>query len=72
MVHSRGATKLRCARKGELQGDPSKRPKASAHSYSKDGAMRVIPVSDPVCAPNFKGGPRADPTRAKRRAETVR
>jgi catalase len=33
------------------------------HSYSKDGAMRVIPVSDPVSAPNSKGGPQADPSR---------
>ncbi len=30
------------------------------HSYSKDGAMRYTPVSDPVYAPNSKGGPRAD------------
>jgi catalase len=34
------------------------------HSYSKDGAMRVIPVSDPVYAPNSKGGSQADPARA--------
>jgi catalase len=39
-------------------------PKAPVHSYSKDGVMRVIPVSDPVYAPNSKGGPQADPTRA--------
>ena len=26
--------------------------------------MRVIPVSDPVYAPNSKGGPQADPARA--------
>ena len=32
----------------------------AAHSYSKDGAMRVNNVSDPVYAPNSKGGPKAD------------
>src|ERR1700760_1769581 len=42
---------------------PVNAPKAPVHSYSKDGAMRVIPVSDPVYAPNSKGGPQADPTR---------
>lgn len=31
------------------------------HSYSKDGLMRVQNVSDPVYAPNSKGGPKADP-----------
>jgi len=31
------------------------------HSYSKDGAMRVHPVADPVYAPNSKGGPAAAP-----------
>ena len=30
------------------------------HSYSKDGAMRIVNVSDPVYAPNSKGGPGAD------------
>jgi catalase len=30
------------------------------HSYSKDGLMRVQNVSDPVYAPNSKGGPKAD------------
>ncbi|MFI6024960.1 catalase [Amycolatopsis magusensis] len=30
------------------------------HSYSKDGSMRYTKVSDPVYAPNSKGGPRAD------------
>jgi catalase len=43
---------------------PVNTPKAPVHSYSKDGAMRVIPVSDPVYAPNSKGGPQADPARA--------
>jgi catalase len=33
------------------------------HSYSKDGAMRYDKVSDPVYAPNSKGGPRADTAR---------
>jgi len=33
------------------------------HSYSKDGAMRVVNVSDPVYAPNSKGGPQADSER---------
>ncbi len=33
------------------------------HSYSKDGAMRVENVSDPVYAPNSKGGPKADSLR---------
>jgi hypothetical protein len=40
---------------------PVNAPKAPVHSYSKDGAMRMIPVSDPVYAPNSKGGPQADP-----------
>ena len=39
---------------------PVNRPKAPVHSYSKDGAMRVENVSDPVYAPNSKGGPKAD------------
>ena len=30
------------------------------HSYSKDGAMRMVNVSAPVYAPNSKGGPQAD------------
>jgi len=42
---------------------PVNRPKAPVHSYSKDGAMRVENVSDPVYAPNSKGGPKADPER---------
>ena len=29
-------------------------------AYSKDSAMRVINVTDPVYAPNSKGGPQAD------------
>jgi catalase len=39
---------------------PVNRPKVPVHSYSKDGAMRVQNVSDPVYAPNSKGGPKAD------------
>ncbi len=39
---------------------PVNAPKAPVHSYSKDGAMRVQNVSDPVYAPNSKGGPSAD------------
>jgi catalase len=34
------------------------------NSYSKDGAMRMKNVSDPVYAPNSYGGPQADPARA--------
>lgn len=41
---------------------PVNRPKSPVHSYSKDGAMRVDNVSDPVYAPNSYGGPSADPT----------
>ncbi len=43
---------------------PVNRPKSPVHSYSKDGAMRVQNVSDPVYAPNSYGGPKADPARA--------
>ncbi len=39
---------------------PVNAPRSRVHSYSKDGAMRYQPVSDPVYAPNSKGGPRAD------------
>jgi catalase len=42
---------------------PVNRPRAPVHSYSKDGAMRVDIVADPVYAPNSKGGPVADPER---------
>jgi catalase len=41
---------------------PVNRAKVPVHSYSKDGLMRVQNVSDPVYAPNSKGGPKADPT----------
>src|SRR5258706_14204218 len=42
---------------------PVNRAKVPVHSYSKDGAMRVENVSDPVYAPNSYGGPKADPAR---------
>jgi catalase len=43
---------------------PVNTPKVAVHSYSKDGAMRVQKVSDPVYAPNSYGGPKADEARA--------
>ncbi|HKJ07999.1 MAG TPA: catalase [Gammaproteobacteria bacterium] len=43
---------------------PVNAPKVPVHGYSKDGHMRVRNVSDPVYAPNSKGGPVADPERA--------
>ncbi|BDH55554.1 catalase [Tsukamurella sp. PLM1] len=39
---------------------PVNSPRNEVRSYSKDGAMRIHPVSDPVYAPNSKGGPAAD------------
>ena len=39
-------------------------PKVDVRSYSKDGAMRIRNVTDPVYAPNSMGGPQADPLRA--------
>ncbi|MDC0609839.1 catalase [Vibrio sp.] len=42
---------------------PVNAPKCPFHSYSKDGAMRTQNVSDPVYAPNSKGGPAADSER---------
>jgi catalase len=39
---------------------PVNAPRVPVHSYSKDGAMRIHNVSDPVYAPNSYGGPRAD------------
>jgi len=44
---------------------PVNAPKSPVHSYSKDGAMRYVNVSDPVYAPNSKGGPQADTERYK-------
>ncbi|MBU3067613.1 catalase [Nocardia sp. NEAU-G5] len=43
---------------------PVNAPKVEVRSYAKDGAMRVLPVSDPVYVPNSAGGPVADPARA--------
>ena len=42
---------------------PVNAPISPLHSYSKDGAMRYNKVSDPVYAPNSKGGPAADSAR---------
>lgn len=42
---------------------PVNQPKSPVHSYSKDGAMRVQKVSDPVYYPNSKGGPAPDAAR---------
>ncbi len=42
---------------------PVNAPQSPVHSYSKDGAMRFQNVSDPVYAPNSKGGPKADSER---------
>lgn len=42
---------------------PVNAPQAPVHSYSKDGAMRIHNVADPVYAPNSKGGPQANPER---------
>jgi catalase len=39
---------------------PVNAPLSPVHSYSKDGAMRIHNVTDPVYAPNSKGGPSAD------------
>ncbi|MCP8898099.1 catalase [Gilvimarinus xylanilyticus] len=43
---------------------PVNKPQCPVHSYTKDGAMRTENVSDPVYAPNSKGGAHADPERA--------
>ena len=42
---------------------PVNSPVVPVHSYSKDGVMRVRNASDPVYAPNSKGGPAADSER---------
>lgn len=42
---------------------PVNKPQCEVHSYSKDGVGRTQNVSDPVYAPNSKGGPKADPSR---------
>ena len=41
---------------------PVNAPHVPVHSYSKDGVMRTVNVSDPVYAPNSYGGPKADPS----------
>jgi catalase len=41
---------------------PVNSPHVETNSYSKDGAMRTVNVSDPVYAPNSYGGPAADPS----------
>jgi catalase len=40
---------------------PVNRPRSPVNSYSKDGAMRIDNVTDPVYAPNSYGGPAARP-----------
>jgi len=42
---------------------PVNRPQSPVHSYSKGGTMRMDKVSDPVYAPNSKGGPEPDTDR---------
>ncbi|MDX6419272.1 MAG: catalase [Trebonia sp.] len=42
---------------------PVNAPVAPVHTYSKDGAMRVVNRTDPVYWPNSKGGPQAEPER---------
>jgi catalase len=42
---------------------PVNAPQCPVRSYSKDGAMRIQGVTDPVYAPNSKGGPAADTER---------
>ena len=44
---------------------PVNAPVSPVHAYSKDGAMRVMNVFDPVYAPNSKGGPVADEARCR-------
>ena len=48
---------------GNYKQIPVNASKCPMHSYSKDGAMRINNVSDPVYAPNSKGGPHADTVR---------
>ncbi|MCE3549919.1 catalase [Pseudonocardia sp. RS11V-5] len=48
---------------GNYQQIPVNAPVVPVHSYSKDGAMRMHKVSDPVYAPNSYGGPAADTER---------
>jgi catalase len=48
---------------GNYQQLPVNAPIAPLHTYSKDGAMALHNRTDPVYAPNSKGGPAADTTR---------
>ncbi len=48
---------------GNYKQIPVNAPKCPVHSYSKDGHMRTHNVTDPVYAPNSKGGPQADTAR---------
>ena len=43
---------------------PVNTPRVEVHSYSKDGAMRIRNVTDPVYAPNSVDGAQADPAQA--------
>ncbi|HKC26812.1 MAG TPA: catalase-related domain-containing protein, partial [Jatrophihabitans sp.] len=43
---------------------PVNAPRSEVHSYSKDGVGRIHNATDPVYAPNSKGGPQADPSAA--------
>jgi catalase len=43
---------------------PVNAPRSDVYSYSKDGVMRILNAADPVYAPNYYGGPQADPDRA--------
>jgi catalase len=40
---------------------PVNAPRSPVRAYSKDGAMRIHNVTDPVYVPNSYGGPKADP-----------
>jgi catalase len=44
---------------------PVNAPIVPVNTYSKDGAMRMVNRTDPVYAPNSKGGPKADSERYK-------
>ncbi|MEE1733559.1 MULTISPECIES: catalase [Streptomyces] len=48
---------------GNYQQLPVNAPVAPVHTYSKDGAMAYRKTTDPVYAPNSKGGPAADTER---------
>lgn len=45
---------------------PVNKPRCPVHSYSKDGAMRIENITDPVYAPNSKGGPKADSSKTRK------